>query len=45
MNDWFGMVNRELAGGEINDGEALSILNWPDDELLLFSQGSYNILT
>ncbi len=43
MNDWFGMADRVLAGEEISDDEALSILNCPDDELLLLLQGSYNI--
>jgi len=42
-NDWFGMAGRVLAGEEITDDEALSILNCPDDELLMLLQGSYKI--
>ncbi|KHF28153.1 Biotin synthase [Anoxybacillus sp. BCO1] len=41
--DWLLLADRVLAGEEITDDEALSILNCPDDELLLLLQGAYRI--
>ena len=41
--DWLSLADRVLAGGEITDDEALSILNCPDEELLLLLQGAYRI--
>ncbi|MFC3040774.1 biotin synthase BioB [Virgibacillus xinjiangensis] len=43
MNQWSDIADRVIAGGEITDEEALSILNCPDDELLLLLQASYKI--
>ncbi|GIW50607.1 MAG: hypothetical protein KatS3mg080_1218 [Anoxybacillus sp.] len=41
--DWLLLADRVLTGEEITDDEALSILNCPDDELLLLLQGAYRI--
>ncbi len=43
INQWFDIADKVLLGGEITDEEALSILNCPDDELLLVLQASYKI--
>ena len=43
MNDWLGMAEHVLAGGEITDEQALAILNCPDEELLLLLHGAYRI--
>ncbi|WP_156288931.1 biotin synthase BioB [Oceanobacillus salinisoli] len=40
---WFDMAERVIAGEDITDEEALSILNCPNDQLLLLLHGSYKI--
>ncbi|RFU60116.1 biotin synthase BioB [Bacillus sp. V59.32b] len=43
MGDWKQLSLNVLNGYELNDDEALSILNCPDDELLELLQGAYTI--
>ncbi|WP_058306348.1 biotin synthase BioB [Gracilibacillus massiliensis] len=43
LNDWSEIADRVIAGEEVTNREALSILNCPDDELLLLLQASYKI--
>lgn len=41
--NWSNLAERVVSGEEITDEEGLSILNCPDDELLLLLQGAYKI--
>ncbi|WP_138419403.1 biotin synthase BioB [Aquibacillus sediminis] len=43
FDHWFDLADRIIAGEELTDEEALSILNCPDDELLLLLQPAYKI--
>jgi biotin synthase len=43
MQDWLALANRVLSGEEITNEEAETILDCPDEELLLLLQGAYNI--
>ncbi|WP_349410090.1 biotin synthase BioB [Pseudalkalibacillus sp. SCS-8] len=43
MNKWDQLADRVIDGGEITDEEALSILNAPDEELLLLLHAAYQI--
>ncbi|MGP4080825.1 biotin synthase BioB [Pseudalkalibacillus sp. R45] len=40
---WNDLAERVIAGGEITDEEALSVLDAPDDELLLLLHAAYQI--
>ncbi|RLL46927.1 biotin synthase BioB [Oceanobacillus piezotolerans] len=40
---WFDLADTVISGSEITDEEGLSILDCPDDELLLLLQASYKI--
>ncbi|WP_085993118.1 biotin synthase BioB [Oceanobacillus senegalensis] len=41
--NWSNLADRVISGEEITDEEGLSILNCPDDELLLLLQGAFKI--
>ncbi len=41
--NWLELANDVIAGKEISDQQALSILNCPDEELLLLLNGAYQI--
>ncbi len=43
MNRWDQLAERIIDGGEITDEEALSILDAPDEELLLLLHAAYQI--
>lgn len=43
MNQWLEYSNRVLAGEELTNDEAISILECSDDELLLLMDGAYQI--
>lgn len=43
MNQWMELADRVLAGAEVSDEEALSILNCPDEEILLLMHGAFHI--
>ncbi|MBP3951587.1 biotin synthase BioB [Bacillus suaedae] len=43
MNQWLECSERVLAGGELTNDEALSILKCSDEELLLLMHGAYRI--
>ena len=41
--DWLTLANEVVNGKELNEEEALSILNSDDDELLSLLQGAFTI--
>ncbi|MCY8044636.1 biotin synthase BioB [Bacillus haynesii] len=43
MNQWMELADRVLDGGEITEKEALSILECPDDEVLLLMHAAFQI--
>ncbi|WP_078595721.1 biotin synthase BioB [Evansella clarkii] len=43
MNQWMELANKVLAGGCITNDEALSILDCPDDDVLLLMHSSFQI--
>lgn len=43
MLKWSRLAEKVLAGGECSNEEAMSILNCPDEELLLLLDGAYKI--
>lgn len=43
MNKWKILADKVLAGEEITETEALSILNCPSDELLLLMDAAFQI--
>lgn len=42
MNQWMELADRVLAGAEVTDEEALSILNCPDEDILLLMHGAFS---
>ncbi|MCY7969104.1 biotin synthase BioB [Bacillus haynesii] len=43
MNQWMELAERVLDGGEVTEKEALSILECPDDEVLLLMHAAFQI--
>ncbi|MCY7912960.1 biotin synthase BioB [Bacillus haynesii] len=43
MNQWMELADRVLDGGEVTEKEALSILECPDDEVLLLMHAAFQI--
>ncbi|MED5051441.1 biotin synthase BioB [Anoxybacillus rupiensis] len=43
MKNWLELADQVLAGYELNDEEALALLDCPDEQLLLLLQGAYHI--
>lgn len=43
MNQWMELADRVLAGAEVTDEEALSILHCPDEDILLLMHGAFHI--
>lgn len=43
MNQWMELADRVLTGAEVTDEEALSILNCPDEDILLLMHGAFHI--
>ncbi|WP_332694989.1 biotin synthase BioB [Halalkalibacter lacteus] len=43
MNEWTELANRVLKGEEVTDAEALSILECPEDEMLVLMHAAFQI--
>lgn len=43
MNQWMELAERVLDGGEVTEKEALSILECPDDDVLLLMHAAFQI--
>lgn len=43
MNQWMELADRVLGGAEVTNEEALSILNCPDEDILLLMHGAFHI--
>lgn len=43
MNQWVDLADRVLDGAEVTNEEALSILECPDEEILLLMHAAFQI--